>query len=619
MIHADRDQYEPPLCPPYDAWVFASLRTGRTLNGEVDRVSDVNQRFARRLSGAPADDRERVWGLILDLMSDDEADALVEGMAKANLDGPPPDGEAWEPLRLGELPPVPDFPLQVLPEDVARIVTEAAAAVGCDPGMVAGPVLATAAGLIGRSASLLMGANRFSSPCLYHANVALPGDGKSPALEYAAAPSDEFEAALAEAFRLEKQSYREALRGGKGKKGDGDETPDPPVPRRVRVDDVTLESLFLVMADNDRGVLMARDELSSLILGLNQYKGGGGNDRPNLMKIWSGKSVTIDRVRNELREPVRIPHPCLSITGNLPPAMLAEMISRRGDDGFLDRWLFVYPDRRPKLKSFQRRPVTNDAVRRWSDVARALYERQMDTSEVGAHPHVIYFGNQAKAEFDRLHDAHVDEVNAADFPDNLRGPWSKLEEYAGRLCLILTLLRRAADPTADPSSLPLAGVREVQDAWTLVGYFKGHHRRVRAYLEGKGLGGAPEGVKLILRWVRNHPSVDAFPESELTRDIPQFRKDRASLEDALVWLRQKRALRRTPEPERPKGTRGRKAAPVWEVHPCIRSSDNSENSEKSRSDAPDDPTEGNSPNSPNSPNSGSERGNRGGGHEPQPF
>jgi hypothetical protein len=98
-----------------------------------------------------------------------------------------------------------------------------------------------------------------------------------------------------------------------------------------------------------------------------------------------------------------------------------------------------------------------------------------------------------------------------------------------------------------------------------------------------------------------------FPESELTRDIPQFRKDRAQMEDGLLWLEQKRAIRRQQEPERPRGTRGRKPAPIWEVHPALRTSENSDNSDISENsllqarfeDCEDD----NSPNSPKSPNS----------------
>ena len=285
-----------------------------------------------------------------------------EGTATA-----PDEPEPWQPIRLGELPSVPSFPLDVLPEDIAQFVTEAAGAVGCDPGLVAGPLLATAGGLIGRSASLQLGSNWFAQPCLFQASVALPGDGKSPCLDYATAPVRDIDRGLAEAFEVEKEVYRSAVDDfelAKKQKNAPSSRPRPPVPRRVYVDDTTLEAAFRVLSGNPRGLLMIRDELSALVLGLNQYKGGGGSDRPNLLKVWSGKSVLIDRVLNEFGEPIRIPHPLLCITGNLPPGMLVEMVNRRGDDGLIDRWLFVYPDRRPKLKSSQRRPVRNEAVRR---------------------------------------------------------------------------------------------------------------------------------------------------------------------------------------------------------------------------------------------------------------
>ena len=116
------------------------------------------------------------------------------------------------------------------------------------------------------------------------------------------------------------------------------------------------------------------------------------------------------------------------------------------------------------------------------------------------------------------------------------------------------------------------------------------------------LGGAPEGVKLILRWLRNHPEVEVFPESELTRVVPPLRKDRAMMEDGLNWLAQRKVIRRHPEPARPKGTRGRKPAPVWEVHPELRDLYNTENAEKSHPAADTDPPWVNSPNSPYSTN-----------------
>ncbi|MFO0954423.1 MAG: DUF3987 domain-containing protein [Isosphaeraceae bacterium] len=531
----------------YDAWAFAALRAGRSLNGEVEQISEALRPFATRMAGQNAADRERTWQSLLDLLPEAEADALVEQVAAADPDVPPPtEGEPWSTLRLGEMPAVPDFPLDVLPDPVARFVEEAASAVGCDPGMVAGPLMATAGGLIGRSASLCLGNHHFAQACVFLANVGLPGDGKTPALEYAVDPVREIDRELAQEFAADKEVYRldlEAYELARRVKGDTTPRPRPPVPRRANLDDATMEAVFRVLASNPRGSLMIRDELTSLILGMNQYKGGGGNDRPNLLKIWSGKSVLIDRVNNELGEPVRIPHPQLCVVGNLTPGMLPELVNRRGDDGLLDRWLFVHPDRRPKLKSSQRRQVSLDAVRCWREVAGMLWGRSLDEGNGPACPHVVYFDAPGKAEYDRLLDEHVEEVNAADFPEILRGPWSKLEEYAGRLCLILAMLRDASDPTADRSALPTAGARDARDAWRLVDYFKGHHRRVRACLEGRGTGGAPEGARLVLRWLTNHPDQVSFRESDLTRDLPRLCADRALLEDGLAWLATKVSVR----------------------------------------------------------------------------
>ena len=73
-----------------------------------------------------------------------------------------------------------------------------------------------------------------------------------------------------------------------------------------------MEVLPLILADNPRGLIMIRDELSAFILGMNQFKGGKGNDRANALKIWSGDRIVKDRVNHENDIPIRCPHPSLS-------------------------------------------------------------------------------------------------------------------------------------------------------------------------------------------------------------------------------------------------------------------------------------------------------------------
>jgi hypothetical protein len=219
--------------------------------------------------------------------------------------------------------------------------------------------------------------------------------------------------------------------------------------------------------------------------------------------------------------------------------------------------------------------VSDDAADGWLKVCRALWARELDVQEGRSCPHTVYFSDAGRTEFDVLYDQHVDEVNAADFPDSLRGSWSKLEAYAWRLSLILSLLWRAADPTADQRTLPSVEPVIARHAWRLVSYFKSHHRRVRASLQGRGLGGAPEGTHLILNWIRNHQDKGSFDERDLTRAYPLFGTDRAVLEDALAWLEERHAIRRE-EQEATRGKPGRKQSPTWSIHPDLTSAQSAE-------------------------------------------
>jgi hypothetical protein len=458
------------------------------------------------------------------------------------------------------------FPVDVLPVSVANLAIEASTAIGCDVGMVAAPMLAIAGGLIGRSVSLHIGPNWFASASIFLADVALPGDGKSPSLKYASTPVFRIERGLDEEFQQAKREYTEKLKN----LSSGEKPSPPPVPKRIVIEDATIEAIARVLAPDQRGLIDVLDELGVLISGLGQYKGGKGNDRANILKMWAGAPLIIDRVRNEDGVPIRIEHPCLSIVGNMPPVRLTEMASDKGDDGLLDRFLFVYADRRPKLKMSERHPVSNETLAEWSEVAERLWTRPMDVDDGRCCPRVIYFTPDRKREFDRCDDEHVDEVNSPDFPDSLRGSWSKLEEYAGRLCLILTLLHHAADPTADPDVLPSVTPSEARDAWRLITYFKSHHKRVRAYLQSKGLGGAPDGARLILNWIRNHSDQDTLSARDIARGYPRSRGyDPAAMEDGIAWLVTKNALRLVLAEKRPPGAQGRKARPVYAIHPDL--------------------------------------------------
>ena len=144
-----------------------------------------------------------------------------------------------------------------------------------------------------------------------------------------------------------------------------------------------------------------------------------------------------------------------------------------------------------------------------------------------------------------------------------------MEDYAGRFALVLALLWHASDPDADPHAVPQISAEVARNAWRLVDHYKANHLRVRAYLQGKGLAGAPEGSRLILNYLKNHPHEEEFTERDLTRVYPPSRYDRAILEDGLAWLAERHAIRPAPKQERSAGAPGRAPSPLWRVHPDL--------------------------------------------------
>jgi hypothetical protein len=176
--------------------------------------------------------------------------------------------------------------------------------------------------------------------------VAKSGEKKTPLTKRVVLePTAEVRRALADGNRREQQQWKDdckALPKGEAK-------PDQPKPVHLHVGDVTGEALAAELvncAERKRGLLVLRDELAGLFSGLNQYKGGGGNDGQFLLELFDGGGHTSLRIggNREFNDSL------VSITGNIQPAVLAELINAStGDaDGRYARFLFAPLTEAPK-------------------------------------------------------------------------------------------------------------------------------------------------------------------------------------------------------------------------------------------------------------------------------
>jgi putative DNA primase/helicase len=386
--------------------------------------------------------------------------------------------------QLRELSEAPPFPLEALPESCRRLVEEAAASIVCPPEFVAVPLLATLGSAIGMSRVVRLKQGWTESAAIYAAIVALPGTKKTPAFKEAARPAHEKQADYRREYREAKKAYEEqrADRRGEDEEDTDEEQQPKPTLKRTVVEDTTVEALSVVLEENPRGVLLARDELSAFVRGMDQYKNHRGSDRQFYLSTWSNSAVSVDR--KNLEEPIILATPFVGVVGSIQPGVLPELIANRQGregDGFLDRFLFSYPE--PMLSRWSDEEISLEAVLavRWLYV-RLREDLPLEHNDNGdPRPREVRLSGEALDRFREEVDALREEMEEPDFSNVLRGPWSKLEAYLARLSLVLAMAR----VVRGPARLERVELEDVEGATSLVEYFKAHARRAYLQLYGE--------------------------------------------------------------------------------------------------------------------------------------
>ena len=374
---------------------------------------------------------------------------------------------------------VPEFPVDALPSKVARYVREAAASLSCPPDIVAIPAIGALSGVIGRTREVRIKRGWPVSASLYMVVVAGAGEAKSPAQSAATYPVQKLQGMLRNTYAEEKKVYENEVRqhtvDKKQAAKDGKPEPEPPakpIMRRVLVDDITIEALATRLEENPRGFLSAQDELTGFLRGMDQYKSGGkGNTRQSYLKIWSNGTITVDRKGAD--EPVIVPHPFVTLQGGIQPPVLHEIADGR-DDGFLDRFLFAYPE--VSRGGYSEDEISAKAEFDYETLVTQLWNQQgFDPEGTGSlEPRRLEMDREAKTLFVEAANALATEKRTPGFPASLTGPWSKMDTQLAKLALIVACARIAEDRGAPE----LVTGDDMRNALRLLEYFKATTRKV---------------------------------------------------------------------------------------------------------------------------------------------
>lgn len=433
------------------------------------------------------------------------------------------------------------FPVDVLPEPIRGFIIEGAKAIGCDPSYLALPILCVLATAIGNTRCIQLKWSWVAPAILWAVIVGESGTLKTPPFKLALKPIRDRQkqdlkryGEAVKQYEADLANYEKSTTAWKRAKNTTDKPPTKPeMPQAVRciVSDTTVEALAPILLANKRGLMLARDELSGWIGSFDQYKktsSRSGADAAHWLSMHNAESILVDRKTGNPRI-ILVPHAWVSVCGGIQPGILHRALgNEHRESGLAARLLMTCPPR--KAKRWTDADIDPDTEAKYAQIADRLFELQTAVNEEGEPcPIVVTLTPDAKEIWVQYFNSHAKEQ--VDLTGDLAAAWSKLEEYAARLALVIHCTRWAAnDPTL--SSADMVDATSMAAGIQLAEWFK--HETLRVY----GLMNESEEnreLRRLVEWIDRK-------EGEVTiRDVQQgcrWLKESGKAEEALERLRQ---------------------------------------------------------------------------------
>lgn len=498
-----------------------------------------------------------------------QADATVAEPSSVSGMSVPSSG-VWleiQPVKA-EILPVEPLPLTIVPTSFENWVEDVSMRMQCPPDFVAAAMLVMVGSVVGAGCGIRPKKHDDWTvvPNLWGGVVGRPSMMKTPSIGEAMKPIDRLECAAKVAYDAAKKDHaaeqeafkarKEALQGdmrkvaaGKGRAGqDMDclkydfahmDEPAPPVWRRYRTNDATIEKMAELLKDNPRGVLLFRDELTGFFATLD--KDGHEADRAFYLESWNGdRPYTSDRIG---RGTVFIENLCVSLFGGIQPSKLTGYLHQamRGcnNDGLVQRLqILVYPDE-PKAWQFVDTPINAQAKERAYRVVERL--ASMDFRQHGAsgeeNQRIPYYRFNDEAQFvfnEWLTDLETKLRQGNDEP--------VLIEHLGKyrsLMPALSLLFHLLD-LADGQAASQVTVESARRAAAWCEYLESHARRIYGLVTSL----TDQAAARLARKIQQGALPNPFTVREVYRKEWSLLDDRQIIEHAceelvsLGWLRE---------------------------------------------------------------------------------
>ena len=322
----------------------------------------------------------------------------------------------------------PEFPVNAFPDTIREIILKAHEGMNHPIDYIGSSLIAVAAAAVGNSIQVRMMADWIEKPIIYMAIVGEAGSNKSAPLAFAVKPLEIMDDIEMDEYNERYEEYREECEKAARSKGMMPEEPDY---FQYVLNDFTIEAMMQQHAVNRRGMLVYKDELLNFVRNMSRYS--TGNDEMTWTTMFTGGGI--QNTRKDKRK-TKLKSTCVSIIGTIQPESLPEFAKGKTENGFIDRWLFAYPEKlkAPKFKTGRQMP---EIVDMWYKVIDRILDIEYDPA---AEP--IILSEEAEKVYANWYDALAEKKFHADV--TFRRASTKMERYLIRLAIVLEALRYGA-------------------------------------------------------------------------------------------------------------------------------------------------------------------------------
>lgn len=333
---------------------------------------------------------------------------------------------------------------------------------------VAFALLAGAAGIVGLSRFVSPWAEWVEPCCLWIGTVGEPSSGKTPATTPIRRILNQIEEDRKEPYFAKLAEWKREKEVSKQKKKEWEDKvkenpdfaphfpsaaimPEKPQTYRFVYGDTTQEAITKDMERNIKGAILFRDELSAWICGMNRYN-SGSSERGFWLEAFNGHKFVCDRVKYD-DDRLEIKNLLVSVFGTIQPQRLVDTLFDDRGDGFLARFLWVYPA--PIPPAIPQNIVLPDTALKALQKLDTLLNPYADFAE--EQKKCLPLSIEAKEVFSAWYIKHLTKTQQEE--SNVKYFLGKGQGYVLRLALLLELLWWASSESAEQTEVSAEAIQ----------------------------------------------------------------------------------------------------------------------------------------------------------------